>query len=251
MDSNLSTVLLLPVLADWCVISAAYFSTNFLSSLSSDFDFQLSKLLIAPASRLLQSTQTTWIAKPKPRAAPQPQQRLSNPELTSLIPWRLPISDSSHNRTPHGRSESGFSFHVPVYPDVCRNNCKGNLQRSFTSNPVRHALLHFQVQTPLTQLLYTSMRSGPSLSACMYTATMFQCTLKLTQSFLGDGAQQWRGQLDREAREVERREIEAPGGSGGKSMRARRNGGGDLQWRRNKFLCGLLVTSNLSSHVLS
>ena len=29
--------------------------------------------------------------------------------------------------------------------------------------------------------------------------------------------------------------MEASGGSRGKSMRARRNGGGNLQWRRNKF----------------
>ena len=111
--------------------------------LCSDFNFQLSDFLIAPTSRSPQSTQTTLIARPKPTAAPRPQQCLSDPELTSLIPWRLLISHSSQNRTPHGRNESGFSFLVPIYPDACRDDCKGNLQRSHTLNPNQLALLHF------------------------------------------------------------------------------------------------------------
>ena len=101
-------------------------------SVCSDFDFQLSNLLIAPASCLPQSTQTASIAKTKPRAVPQPQQRLSDPEFTSLIPCCLPISPSSHNRTPHGCSEAGFRSLVPVYPFDGRDKCKIIFQRSLT-----------------------------------------------------------------------------------------------------------------------
>ena len=69
---------------------------------------------------------------------------LSNPELTSLIPWRLSISHSSQNRSPHGRSESAFRFLAPIYnPDACRDDCNGNRQRSHTSNPNELAPLHF------------------------------------------------------------------------------------------------------------
>ena len=100
--------------------------------LCSDFDFQLSDFLIAPASRSPQSTQTTSIAKNKPRAAPLTQQRLSDPELTSLMPCLLPISASSDNRTTQGRSDAGFSSVVPVYLVVGRVNCKIILQRSLT-----------------------------------------------------------------------------------------------------------------------
>ena len=70
------------------------------------------------------------------------------------------------------------------------------------------------------------MRSRPSLSAHMYTASKLQPTLKYTHCSVGDGAQQRRGQPDREAREVERKEMEALGGFGGKSMWARGNGRG-------------------------
>ena len=93
----------------------------------------------------------------------------------------------------------------------------------------------FQVQTLLTQLSYTSMRSGPSLSARIYTASKFQPTLKFTQCSMGDGAQQRCGQPEREACELEKREMEAPRGFGGKLMRTRGNGGSNLGWRRNKF----------------
>ena len=100
--------------------------------LCSDFHFQLSDFLIAPASRSPQSTQTTSIAKNKPKAAPQTQQRLFDPELTSLMPCLLPISASRDNRTPQGRSDTGFSSVVPVYPVFGRVNCKIILQRSLT-----------------------------------------------------------------------------------------------------------------------
>ena len=70
--------------------------------LYSDFKFQLSNFLIALASRSPQSKKTTSIAKKSPRVAPQTQERLSDPELTSLNLSRLlPISASSNNRTPH------------------------------------------------------------------------------------------------------------------------------------------------------
>ena len=83
----------------------------------------------------------------------------------------------------------------------------------------------FQVQTPLTQLSDAAIRSGPSLSARMYTTSKLQPTLKCTHCSMGDGAQQRRGQPEREACKVEKREMEAPGGSGGMSMRACKNGG--------------------------
>ena len=100
--------------------------------LCSDFDFQLSDFLIAPTSRSPQSTQTASIAKNKSRAAPQSQQRLSDPEFTSLMPCLLPISASSDNRTPHSHGDAGFSFVVLVYPVVGRVNYKIILQRSLT-----------------------------------------------------------------------------------------------------------------------
>ena len=100
--------------------------------LRSEFHFQLSGFLIAPTSRSPQSTQTITLAKNKPRAAPQSQQRLSDPELTSLMPCLLPISASSDNRTPHGCTDTGFSSLVLVYPVVGRVNCKVILQCSLT-----------------------------------------------------------------------------------------------------------------------
>ena len=70
--------------------------------LCSNFEFQLSDFLIGPAFLSPQSKQTTSIAKKSPRVAPQTQERLSDPELTSLnLPCFLPISASSDNRTPH------------------------------------------------------------------------------------------------------------------------------------------------------
>ena len=92
--------------------------------LCSDFDFQRGFFMIALASCSPQSTETTSIAKPKPTMA-------------------LPISHSSQNRSPHGRIESAFSFLAPIYPDACHDDCKGNMQRSHTSNPNELALLHF------------------------------------------------------------------------------------------------------------
>ena len=93
----------------------------------SDVDFLLSNFWITPTSCLTQSTQRTWIAKNKSNAAPQPQQRLYDPELTSLIPRRLPTSASSHIRTPqplHSYSELGLTSFLLVYPIVGRDNCK-------------------------------------------------------------------------------------------------------------------------------
>ena len=52
---------------------------------------------------------------------------------------------------------------------------------------------------------------------------------------MGDGAQQrWR-ESEREARERERREMEAPEGIGGKSIRAHENERSNLRWRRINF----------------
>ena len=62
---------------------------------------------------------------------------------------------------------------------------------------------------------------------------MFQRTLKFIESWKGDGAQtKRRGQVERDVREQGKWEMEAPRGSGGKSMQARGNGGGNIQWRR-------------------
>ena len=56
---------------------------------------------------------------------------------------------------------------------------------------------------------------------------MFQRTLKLIESWKGDGAQtERRGQAKGDASDLEKWEMEAPGGSRGKSMRAHGNGGG-------------------------
>ena len=56
---------------------------------------------------------------------------------------------------------------------------------------------------------------------------MFQRTLNFIESWKGDGAQtEQRGQAERDAYERGKWEMEAPGGSGGKSMRACGNGGG-------------------------
>ena len=49
---------------------------------------------------------------------------------------------------------------------------------------------------------------------------------------MDDGAQQRRGQLEREVRERERREMQALGGAGRKSMPPCGNGGSNLRWRR-------------------
>ena len=55
---------------------------------------------------------------------------------------------------------------------------------------------------------------------------MFQRTLKFIESWKDDGAQkERRGQAERDARERGKWEMEVPGGSGGKSMRACGNGG--------------------------
>ena len=60
-----------------------------------------------------------------------------------MIPWRLPISHFSQNCSPHSRIDSAFSFLAPIYHDACRDDCKGNMQRSHTSNPNELSLLHF------------------------------------------------------------------------------------------------------------
>ena len=57
---------------------------------------------------------------------------------------------------------------------------------------------------------------------------MFQPNLKCTHFSVGNGAQQLRGQAEREACELERKEMEVPNGSGGKSMQACGNGGSNL-----------------------
>ena len=87
------------------------------------------RLLINPASRSPQSKQTASIAKKCPRVAPQPQERLSDSELTSLnLPYLLSISASSYNRkSPHVASSI-----VPVYAAVGRVNCKSIIQRTLT-----------------------------------------------------------------------------------------------------------------------
>ena len=122
--------------------------------LCSDFDFQQGFFVIALASCSPQSTETTSISKPNPTATPSPQQCFSDPEITSLIPWRLPISHSNQNRSPHNRSESAFRFLAPIYnPDACRDNCKGNRQRSHTSNPNELAPLHF----PSSEYCHTTL----------------------------------------------------------------------------------------------
>ena len=97
--------------------------------LCSDFKSQLSDFLIGLASCSPQSKQTASIAKKCPRVAPQPQERLSDPELTSLnLPCLLSISASSNNhKSPHVASSI-----VPVYAAVGRVNCKSILQRSLT-----------------------------------------------------------------------------------------------------------------------
>ena len=118
--------------------------------------------------------------------------------------------------------------------------------------PHPHKLFYtFQTQTLLTELLDTGKRSGPFLFACMHTASMLQPNPKCTEFSVGDGAQQPRGQEEREAREVERKKMEAPTSPEGKSMRAHGNGGATSSGGAMNSLCGLLVTSTLSSYVLS
>ena len=53
---------------------------------------------------------------------------------------------------------------------------------------------------------------------------MLQPNPKCTEFSVGDGAQQLRGQEEREACEVERKKMGVPTSSGGKLMRARGNG---------------------------
>ena len=43
------------------------------------------------------------------------------------------------------------------------------------------------------------------------------------------------GDREREARKRETREMEVPGGAGGKLMRVRGNGGSNLRWQRINF----------------
>ena len=86
----------------------------------------------------------------------------------------------------------------------------------------------------------------------MYTASKLQPTLKCTHYSVGDGAQQWRGQPDREAREVERegnggtwrfwREVDAG---------VRELGGATAHGGAINSLYDLLVTSISSFYVLS
>ena len=97
----------------------------------------------------------------------------------------------------------------------------------------------------------TGKRSGPSLSAHKHTASMLQPNPKCKEFSMGDDAQQPCAQEEREAREVERKKMGAPTSSGGKSMRARRNGGATSSGGAMNSLCSLLVTSTLSSYVLS
>ena len=90
-----------------------------------DFESQLSNFLIGPDSRSSQSKQIASIAKKCPRVAPQPQERLSDPKLTSLnLPYLLSISASSDNcKSPHVASSI-----VPVYAAIGRVNCNSILQ---------------------------------------------------------------------------------------------------------------------------
>ena len=85
----------------------------------------------------------------------------------------------------------------------------------------------------------------------MHTASMLQPNPKCTKFSVGDGAQQPRGQEEREAHEVERKKMGAPTSSGEESMRARGNGGATSSGGAMNSLYGLLITSTLNSYVLS